>query len=104
MLAAALLVVGGSYWYNEATQSGGDVLNGLILMTTGGNIVVGLIAYTIWKTNLFYAILITLLQIGVAALLTFFGIVALIIAAGLIFLYILFELGTTPTVHVVNED
>ena len=104
MLAAVLLVFGGLYWYDEATKSGGDMLNGLILMMTGGIIFVGLIAYTIWKTNLFYAILITLVQIGVAALLAFFGMIALIIAAGLLFLYILFELGSTQTVHVANED
>jgi hypothetical protein len=30
--------------------------------------------------------------------------IALIIAAGLLFLYILFELGSDQTVHVVNED
>jgi len=45
-----------------------------------------------------------LVQIGVAALLAFFGMIALIIAAGLLFLYILFELGSAQTVHVVNED
>lgn len=53
-------------------MNNGDVLNGLILMMIGGVITIGLMSYTIWKTNLIYAILITLLQLGISPLLIVF--------------------------------
>lgn len=103
MLAATVLVLGGSYWCDEAIRNGGDVLNGLILMMIGGIIAVGLLTYTIWKTNLFYAVVITLLQIGIAALLAFFGMIVLMITAGLIVLYVLLSSEAQP-VYIVNKD
>ncbi len=59
-------------WCNESLMNNGDVLNGLILMMIGGVITIGLMSYTIWKTNLIYAILITLLQLGISPLLIVF--------------------------------
>ncbi|MDW8146177.1 MAG: hypothetical protein RMJ48_07730 [Roseiflexaceae bacterium] len=68
MTVAVLLMLSGLHWYNESLINNGDVLNGLILMMIGGVIAIGLLSYTIWKTNLIYAILITSLQLGILPL------------------------------------
>lgn len=72
MIIAVLLMISGLNWYNESLINNGDVLNGLILMMIGGVITIGLMSYTIWKTNLIYAILITVLQLGISPLLIVF--------------------------------
>ncbi len=99
MIIAVLLMISGLNWYNESLINNGDVLNGLILMMIGGLIAVGLAFYTIWKTNLIYAILIILLQLGISPLL----IVFFIIMAGLKVLSALLSPIAQP-VYIVDRD
>ncbi|MDW8231349.1 MAG: hypothetical protein RMJ54_01060 [Roseiflexaceae bacterium] len=99
MTVAVLLMLSGLHWYNESLINNGDVLNGLILMMIGGVIAIGLLSYTIWKTNLIYAILITLLQLGISPLL----IVFFVVMAGLKVLSALLSPVAEP-VYIVDKD
>lgn len=99
MIVAVLLMLSGLSWYNESLMNNGDVLNGLILMMIGGVITIGLMSYTIWKTNLIYAILITLLQLGISPLL----IVFFVVMAGLKVLSALLSPVAEP-VYIVDRD
>lgn len=99
MIIAVLLMISGLNWYNESLINNGDVLNGLILMMIGGVITIGLMSYTIWKTNLIYAILITVLQLGISPLL----IVFFVVMAGLKVLSALLSPVAKP-VYIVDRD
>lgn len=99
MIVAVLLTLSGLSWYNESLMNNGDVLNGLILMMIGGVITIGLMSYTIWKTNLIYAILITVLQLGISPLL----IVFFVVMAGLKVLSALLSPVAEP-VYIVDRD
>lgn len=99
MIIAVLLMISGLNWYNESLINNGDVLNGLILMMISGVIIIGLLFYAIWKTNLIYAILIILLQLGTSPLLIAF----FIIMAGLKVLSALLSPVAKP-VYIVDED
>lgn len=93
-----LLIVGGNWWRESASNNGGDPLNGIVVMALGVLVFLWTVIKNVRRTNLPYAAVGSPLQVGLFGSLAWFG--WQMILVGLILL----ALGTRKTidVNVVN--
>lgn len=73
------LLVFGNWWRTSAIESGGDALNGIILMGFGVVLAIGLAYINFKRTNMTYGIGGTALQMSVFGLLAMAGVFVLIL-------------------------
>lgn len=83
IVAAYLMVLGGVHWYSSAMQSGGDVLNGLVLAIAGGGLLGWIIMRHVRATNLRVGLGISAVQLPLFAVLAYFGLFVLILGFAL---------------------
>ncbi|EJG1885594.1 hypothetical protein BS049_RS22960 [Vibrio parahaemolyticus] len=65
---------GGQLWYESALKEGGDTLNGVACMAIGAVIVSGVVIYNLKKTNLFYGLLGSIVQVAILGTLAYLSI------------------------------
>jgi UDP-N-acetylmuramyl pentapeptide phosphotransferase/UDP-N-acetylglucosamine-1-phosphate transferase len=103
---AAALVMGGGYWRHQAQQTGGDELNGIVLMVLGAAGVLGILVWNIRRAGVLVGTGGTLLHaglLGVFCVLASLGLVVLLIGFGLYFvLHMAAALNARP-VYVINR-
>ena len=96
--ALALLIMG-NWWRTNALQSGGDVLNGIVVMGIGVLIALGLIYFNYKRTNFVYGVGGTVLQLLAFSVMAYIGIVVFAIG-----LFLSFISGmATQNVRVINR-
>lgn len=98
-VAGVLLLIFGNEWRLDSIKTGGDMLNGIVLMILGGGLLAFLFYLNITKTNVLYGVSGSALQILVFGVLGYMGLFLLIIVA---FLYFLL-LSYAKPVWVINR-
>lgn len=93
------LLVLGNWWRTSALQSGGDVLNGIVIMCIGVLVAFGLIYFNFKHTNFVYGFGGSVLQLSAFGILAYIGFFVLIIG---LFLWFLSNLDT-QNVRVIND-
>jgi hypothetical protein len=96
---ALVLLIAGNSWRVDALQSGGDVLNGVVVMGLGVLVALGLIYFNFRRTNFLYGTGGTVLQLLVFSVLAYIGIFVFIIA---FVLGVIANIGV-QRVHVVKK-
>lgn len=76
---AVALLMGGHTWREASARSGGDVLNGIVLMALGALLVLGLLYVNLRRTSLPYALFGSLLQVSIFGALALIGVIALVV-------------------------
>ena len=76
-------------WYNEALESDGDILNGIVIIIISSAIYLFVLINNIKKSNFFFGLIITIFQTLVFLPFSFIAIIV-------IFLALLFLSGTRP--------
>lgn len=100
---ALCFVLAGQWWWQLAQESGGDVLNGLLLVTIGAVIAISIIVRNVWRTSFLVGISGSVLQVSVFAPLLYFGTIALAVGLALSFVAALLVAMTATPVYVVNR-
>jgi len=83
---ALALWFAGDWWRDSALQSGGDTLNGVLIMSFGVIVILGLVYFNFKHTNFVYGVGGTVLQISLFSALAFVGFFILILGLVLSFL------------------
>ena len=103
---AAALLMGGGYWWHQAQQTGGDELNGIVLMVLGAIGAVGILVRNIRKAGVLIGTVGTLLQAclsGGFCVLASLGLFVLLIGFGVyVMLHVAAALDARP-VYVINR-
>ena len=98
-VGALALLITGNLWRTNALQSGGDVLNGIVVMGIGILVALGLIYFNYKRTNFVYGVGGTVLQLLAFSVMAYIGIVVLAIG-----LFLSFMSGmSTQNVRVINR-
>lgn len=90
----------GHYWYQNSLTSGGDVLNGIVVMILGGLAVLILIFTNFKKTNLLYGIAGSAIQLAIFGILAQISLVLFVILA----VGAIIESVSAKPVYVVNNN
>ncbi|MDD9940794.1 MAG: hypothetical protein OXU20_07010 [Myxococcales bacterium] len=97
--AAAVSASFGLELWKEAEATGGDELNGILLMTLGTIAIMARLVWNVRKTNILLGTAGTAVQAGVFGVLTFVGVIFL-----LLFLFVQFLLlANSRPVYVINR-
>lgn len=99
LLISSVLLVVGQALYSQAKESGGDILNGIILMSIGVLIFLGIVYVIYKKTDLLYTLIGSVINLLLLLLITYIGLPLLIIYCAC---YVYLLLNAKP-VYVVNK-
>jgi len=97
-ILASSLLAGGYYWWQSTVATGGDQLNGIVLMSLGAAAIIGTLVWNIRSTNLLIGVVGTLLQASIFSVLALFGVIGATVSLVLFFVAVL---GARP-VYVVG--
>lgn len=95
------MLLGGHYWWRSAIETGGDQLNGIVLMSLGAAVMLGSLVMNIRRTNVLFGVVGTLLQAGIASVLALFGGICATVFLIVFFVAFVAALGAKP-VYIVN--
>lgn len=93
------LLLLGYWWRSKALESGGDALNGIVVMALGAIVAAGLVYFNFKKTNFVYGVGGSVLQISVFSILAYIGVFVAIV--GLVLMFVS-EAGV-QRVRVINK-
>lgn len=99
LLVSSVLLVVGAALYSQAKESGGDILNGIILMSIGVLIFLGIVYVIYKKTDLLYTLIGSVINLLLLLLITYIGLPLLIIYCA----YYVCMLLNAKRVYVVNK-
>lgn len=97
--ASIWALMAGHAWYTSSVDSGGDTLNGIVIMGIGAIILLGLVYFNFRMTNLLYGLGGSALQLGLFIPLAYIG--TFFVLLGLVLSIFLFA-GAKP-VYVINK-
>lgn len=99
VVVAFCLIIAGESWRAEALKTGGDELNGIVLMVIGVVTLIALLFYNLKKTNVIYGIGGTSIQLLLFAILAYFGIFVLMFG----FIISIITASFAKPVYVINK-
>lgn len=99
--AGVLISYAGYSWYDSAVKSGGDILNGIIILSIGLIILTSLIYYNFKRTNLLYGVCGSAVQISVFGGIAYIGAFFFLLFIGLSIFVKIF--GNIKPVWIINR-